>query len=794
MLNNYFKIALRNLFKHKVNTFINIFGLGIAILCSMVIFLFVQKELTYDNFHDHKDEIYRLTLEEINRPGARHFATTSPPMGPALVESFPEIEQSVRFRFPDSNILSTGDRHFYEYNLAYADSTILSIFDFPLAQGDPSTALKNLNSVILTRQMAKKYFGNKNPMGESLLLDNRIPLTVTGIFEDITNNTHLNFDFIVSFDSFKVPRGYPVTLESWGWVSFYTYLKLSENASPDKFSAKLREFLITHMGEDIGSDRILHLQPLEDIYLASSLTNASEDMRVGNQVYVFGLSAVAFFLLLIACFNYVNLTTAQAIRRSKEVGIRKTLGAGRSSLTMQFILESVLLTLFSTGLALMALEPAINASSVFLGLNLDLNPMEYLYLLPILIGSSLLIGILAGFYPSFMISRYQPSKALKGVQNTKTSNFSLRKVMVVSQFAIAIILIAGSLIIRTQVQFIQQKDLGYNEEQVMVLQLNGEILNRRFPVIKNDLEQNPYVLDVSIGGGLLDGRNGTVPVYSPGEDPEGYPMNIYGVHFNYFETMNINIVQGRSFNPSFTTDSANGIVINQSAAKALGWDNPVGKEMQVSDIMEGYVIGVAEDFHFASLHRQIQPLVMYIPPTNMENIFVRVRPGNLSQTIASIRESWSSVVPDFPFSFVFLDEHLQQLYQTDRQFLNILTVFTILTILIACMGLYGLINYIIQQRNKEIGVRKILGATVSQVTWLLSGDFTKLVIIAFLISIPVSYLLMQSWLQQFAYRISIPWWIFPTAGILSLVIAYGTISYQTLRAAITNPADTLRSE
>jgi putative ABC transport system permease protein len=794
MLKNYLKIAIRNLFKNKVNSFINIFGLGVALLCSIVIFLYVQKELTYDNFHENGDNIYRLTLQEINRPGARHFATVSPPMGPALVESFPEIEHAVRFRFPDSNILSYEDRHFYEYNVAYADSALLSMFDFPLFRGDPATALRDVNSVIITQPMAEKYFGNENPLGKSLILDNRVPLTVTGVFEEIPNNTHLNFDFIISFDTFDVPRGYPVNLESWGWVSFYTYVKLSEQASPDDLSPKLGNFLITNMGEEVGSNRILHLQPLDEIYFASDLRNASADMRTGNRAYIIGLSAVAFFLLLIACFNFVNLSTAQAIRRCKEVGIRKTLGAGRRSLTLQFVLESVLLTLASTGLALFALEPVLNAASLLFGLELGLAPSDYLYLIPIFIGTAIFIGIAAGFYPSFMISRYQPTKALKGIKDTNSTTFSLRKVLVVGQFAIAIVLIAGSMIIRNQIRFIQQKDLGFNEEQVMVLHMNGEELTRRFPVIKNELLQNPHVVSASLGGGLLDGRNGTVPIFPPGDDPEGYPMNIYGVHFDYFETMGINIVEGRSFDDSFSTDSANGIIINRSAAEVFGWDDPVGKELQVSDIMDGYVIGVAEDFHFASLHREIQPLVMYIPLTNMEKVFVRIRPGNISDTVASLQETWSRIVPDFPFSFVFLDDHLRQLYQNERQFLRVLTLFTVFTILIACMGIYGLISYVIQQRSKEIGIRKILGAKVSQVTWLLSSELTKLVVIAFILSIPVSYLVMQNWLQEFAYRIPIPWWVFLLAGFVSLMIALGTISLQTIRAAITNPVNSLRNE
>lgn len=794
MLQNYLKIAFRNLRRNKVNSIINIFGLSIALLCCVVIFLFVRSELTFDRFHSEADTIYRLTLQEINRPGARHFATTSPPMGPALVESFPEIEQAVRFRFPDSNILSRGDRQFYEYNVAYADSTLLSIFDLPLAEGDPKTALRDINSVILTQAMAKKYFGNEDPVGQSLLLDNQKNLTVTGVFEEIPSNTHFNFDFIISFDSFEVPRGYPVTLESWGWVSFYTYVKLSDQASPNDLVYKFKEFLVTNMGEEIGGNRILHLQPLDEIYLGSDLRNASEDMRTGNRAYIFGLSAVAFFLLIIACFNYMNLSTAQALRRSKEVGVRKTLGAARSALVHQFIFESVLLTGISIMIALLFLEPVLRAASFYFGLQLTLTPSDYIILIPLFLLLSLFTGLAAGIYPAFMMSKFQPSKALKGITENKLSGFHLRKALVIAQFVIAIFLISGSLIIRNQIQFIQQKDLGFNEEQVIVLHMNDEELTRRYQTIKDHLLQIPGVINASLGGGLLDGRNGTVPIFTPGDDSEGYPMNIYGVHFDYFETMDVPLVEGRSFNPSFSTDSADGIVLNRSAVKALGWDDPIGKQLQVSDIMDGAVIGVVEDFHFASLHREIQPLVMYIPPTNMEKLFVRIQRGNIPETISALSETWQSVVPDFPFSFVFLDEHLNQLYQTDQQFLKMLTLFTFLTIMIACMGLYGLINYVIQQRSKEISVRKILGAKIPQIAWLLSRNFALWIVIAFTISIPLTLFVINNWLQEFAYRTPIPWWAFLLAGLLSIAIALGTISYQTLQAALMNPVKTLRNE
>ena len=715
MLKNYIKIAFRTFARNKGNSFINLFGLTVAMLSCIVIFLFVKNELSYDNFHTNADQVYRLTLQEINRPGARHFATTSAPMGPALSKSFPEIEQTVRFRYPDSNIISNGDQQFYEYDVAYADSTILFIFDFSLTSGDPQTALRDVNSVILTQEMAQKYFGNENPVGESLLIDNQTTLTVTGVFEKIPSNTHFNFDFIISFDSFRVPAGYPVTLESWGWVSFHTYVKLSEEADPADLEQRFTEFLKTNMGEEVGGNRLLHLQPLDEIYLSSGLRNASSDVRSGNRAYILGLSAIAIFLLLIACFNYMNLSTAQAMRRSKEVGVRKTLGAGRKALIWQFLFESVLLTFLSVAIALALLEPVLKMVSSFFGVGLSLTPADYQILIPVFTLLSIFAGVAAGFYPSFMLSKYHPSKALKGIVDGKSSGFDVRKVLVVLQFTIAIVLISGSLIIRNQVQFIQQKDLGFNEDQVVVLHMDGAELNRQYRIIKNELMQNPNVLNASMGAGLLDGDNGTVPIFPAGDDPEGYPMNIYGVHFDYFETLDVSLTEGRSFNESFQTDSADGIILNRAAVDAFGWDDPIGMELRVDEIMDGRVIGVTENFHFASLHSEIQPLVMYIPPTNMEKLFVRIRPGNVAETVESLQQTWNNVVPDFPFSLVFLDDHLNRLYQTDQLFLRLLSIFTFLTVLVACMGLYGLTSFVVQRRSKEIGVRKIMGAKVAQI-------------------------------------------------------------------------------
>lgn len=514
MFKNYMKIAFRNLWRDKGNMLINLLGLATALLCCIIIFVFVRQELTYDRFHKKSDQIYRLTIEEINRPGARHFASTSPPMGPALVESFPEVEKAVRFRFPDSNVMQYEDKQFYEYSVAYADSSFLSMFDFPLQKGDRETALDNVNSVVLTHQMAQKYFGDEDPMGKAIELDNSKVLTVTGVFEPITENSHLNFDCIVSFDSFEVPVGYPVTLQSWGWVSFYTYVQLDERANPQALEAKFDEFLVQNMGEEIGGNRILHLQPLKDVYLSPNLQNAGVNMLTGNIGYIYGMIAIAVFLLLIACFNFMNLTTAQSMRRAREVGVRKSLGASRSSLFRQFVGESLLMSMLSVAIALLFAEPVSNFASSLLGLPLAIRPNDYYLIIPVFLGMGFFVGVLSGLYPAVVLSGFNPTKVLKGQLNLSSNRFDLRKSLVVAQFAIAILLIAGSFIIREQIKFIQTKDMGFDEEQVVVLHMDGSELTQRFDRIKEQLQQNPRVISVAKGDGMLDGDNGSVPIFT----------------------------------------------------------------------------------------------------------------------------------------------------------------------------------------------------------------------------------------------------------------------------------------
>lgn len=797
LLPNYFKTAIRNMYRQKGTTFINIFGLTTALLCCIMIFIYVHHELTYDSFYPKSDRIYRVTVEEINRPGARYFATSSPPMGPALVETYPDIEQAVRFRFVDSNIIRYEDRQFYEYDVAYADSTILTVFDFPLERGDPKAALSQINSVVLTHEMSQKYFGNSDPIGKSLILDNRKTLTVTGVFEPITKKTHLKFDCVISFDSFEIPRGYPVTLQDWGWVSFYTYVLLDEQSNPTELETKFPEFLTSHMGEQVGGNRLLHLQPLDEIYLNPDLQNANVDLLTGNINYVYAMSVVALFLLIIAFFNFVNLTTAHSIRRSKEVGVRKSLGANKVNLVVQFLGESILITFLSTIFALLLTKPFLKIVSSYLGVDLVFASRDSLTVIPFFITLSLFAGTIAGLYPAIVISKFNPSKILKGQFEKISSGINVRTVLVIGQFAIAVLLISGSLLIRKQIQFIQSKDLGFIEEEVLVLHMNGTELTNRYRTIKETLERNSNVISTGMGGGLLDGNNGSVPIFTPEtEQTEGYAMNIYGVHFGYLETMGIDIAKGRGFNESFTRDSSDAIMLNEAAVRTFGWthEEAIGKELRISDIMEGEVIGITKNFHFASLHQQIQPLVMYIPPTNMGNLFVRVYPGNMNKIVASLEETWQEIAPDFPFSFIFLDEHLNQLYQNDRQFSRLISGLTGLIILIACMGLFGLVTFYSQSRTKEIGIRKVLGASMFQIILLLSKRFTWLIVIANILAWPVAWYFLKQWLQEFAYQTELNWYIFGISGSIILLLSFLTMSFQSIKTALMNPINSLRSE
>ena len=793
MFRNYIKLAFRHFSKHKLNTFINIFGLAVGFASCIFIYLFVKQEFEYDKFHKKSDRIYRVTHDEtpFRGEGGRHLATVGPPTGPALAETFPEILSAVRFRFPGRQIVANADNRFYEDHIVYVDSTLFSVFTFPLQSGDAHTALSEPNSVVITPAIASKYFGEENPIGKVLEMDNRIPLTVTGVFAPIPQNSHLKFDLAISFQTFTVPRGYPVTLESWDWISFNTYLLLENGVNPAELETKFPEFVNTHWPPDRAKRFKLRLQPMGDIYFGDILHPA---ISSGNVDYLYGLIAVGVLILLLGCFNFMNLSLAYSVNRAREVGIRKVLGAYEHNLMRQFLGESLLTTLLALILSFAIVEFLNEALYQFFNFSFEISTANFLSVAAIFLGIGILVGVFAGSYPALIVSRFQPVKVLKGQFKTSTAGLQLRKILVVFQFAITTAMIAGSIIIADQMNFIRNKNLGFTSEAIAILSIPSESAHTRYDVIRQQLIENPSVISVSGSGGMLDGDNGNVPIFKEGaSEDEGIPVNIYGVEYDFFESLDIPVIAGRTFSEDIASDSTNAIVVNQAAAQLLGYNDPVGKPLRVSNLVDGHIIGVVDNFHFASLHHEVEPLVIFYSPL-IENIYVRTRPGNVAAAVAALEQEWQTVAPDLPFHFTFLDENLNRLYASDRQFATLIYLFSALAILVACMGLYGLIAFITQQRIKEIGIRKVLGAPVSGILLILSKPLLALVLIANVIAIPAVSFVIGNWLENFAYRVSFGWEIFVFSAAIVLTLAALTIGYHTVRAALANPVKSLRYE
>lgn len=793
MFINNIKIAFRNLFRDKVSSFINIFGLSIGLASVLFILLFVQNEWQVDQGYEHSDRVYRLTYDETKKiDNGRHLVTTSPPMGSALVADYEEIETAVRLRYMDQVLLENQHQHFYESNLVYADKDFFQLFSFPLQAGDPTKVLSEPNSIVLSPGLAQKYFGTKNPMGKDLVLDGNTPLKVTGILKEKPTKTHLRFDALVSFSTFKVPYGYPVTLESWGWISFHTYLLLKKEAKQEDLAAKLPAFLGRHFSPERAGRADLRLQALSDIYFESGGMMNTDKNKLGNTIYTYGLLCVAFLILLVAGFNFMNISTARSIKRAREVGVRKVLGAQKSGLIGQFLQEGLLTAMASFVVAIFIFQVSQSHLLSYLGWDFSLSFSDLWQMIALLLVITLVLGSLASLYPAFVLSRFKPIKVLKGVFTTNPSELNLRKTLVVFQFTITAALIAGSLIVHQQMDFIQNKTLGYDSEQVISLQMRTDNFLENYGAAEQILKQNPYVLSVSAGD-VIDGDYGSVPMFKEG-DENGTAMHILGGYFNYFNTLGVEMVAGRDFSDQHPQDSVQGIIINETAARFFAWEDPIGKKIRIDDIKEGEVIGVVKDFHFKSLHDPIQPQVAFVPETHMEYLIVRIRPGNTAETIASLQKDWEKIAADLPFQFAFLDDQIQAQYVADERFSQLISFFSFLTIFIAALGLYGLIAIMTALKVKEIGIRKVLGASVFDISFLLSKSFLQLVILANLIALPIAWLVMQKWLEGFSYHVQIKPFLFGLTLVLSLLITFVALSYQVLRSAFRHPIEALRQE
>lgn len=791
MYKNYLKIALRTIRKHKGYAFINITGLAVGIACCLLIVLFIQNELSYDHFHEHADRIYRVNNEVYLLPDTpSHWGVGPAIMGPTLKATFPEVEAVTRYERMGTQRVQYGDTPLYEDRFRFVDSTFLDIFSFPLVQGHAETALKEPFSLVLSHEMARKYFGGADPMGAFFRigeLANEQIYRVTGVLAPLPANTRFDVDFLASYTSYEATVD-PRRFTTWRSLGTETYVLVGENQEGDALNAKLPGFIKQYI-EGRGS-YIPYLQPLTDIHLnrLELGIQAESDIRY---LYIFG--AIALFILVIACINYMNLATARAVRRAKEVAVRKMVGAYRLQLVKQFLSESLLLSVLGFVGALLLLQAVLPVFNNLLDQSLALHLDSSLTVWLMLLGLSVLVGVLAGSYPALFLSGYTPISMLRGASEASRGPARLRHVLVTVQFGMSMVLLIATTVIYNQLDYVRTKNLGFDQEHLVVVNLRDPAVRAKYATFKQQALAHPNVLSVtaaSVFPSLHPGTNGI--------RPEGFEkalvQAVYAVDPDYLATLQIPLVAGRSFSDAFRTDSA-AFVINEAALATYGWtpEDALGKQLERNG-RPGTIIGVVPDFHFTSLHRVIEPLVLAYSPTEFSEVGLRIRGENIRETLNFLAATWSTLAPDLPFTYTFLDDKVAQLYTDEQKLGQLFGLFAGLAILIACLGLFGLASFMAEQRTKEIGIRKVLGATLYSIVLLLTKDFSKLVVLAFILASPIAYLIMEQWLADFAYRTHIGLMTFVIAGVAALAIAWLTVSYQSIRAALGNPIDALRYE
>jgi len=803
MIKNYFKIAWRNLLKNKAFSFINILGLSIGISVCFIIMLFVQDELSYDRFNKKADRIVRIYFKAVMYGGKISEAGVMPPVAKALKNDYPEVEDATRFKRDWRPKIEYQHKIFKEGEAAFVDPNFFSVFSLPFLKGDPKTALAQPNTIVITEEMAHRFFGNDEPIGKTLTYNNSGQFKVTGVIEKIPANAHFHFDLFGSMETIDFAKS-----ATWMEGDFFTYVVMKKGADYKKLQAKLPGMVEKYMGPQIaqtmgmnlsqfrtkGNDLGFALQPLTDIHLHPETTTELEP--AGNLKYVYIFGAIAIFMLLIASINFINLSTAGASKRAKEVGVRKVMGSGKWDLIKQFLFESLLITgiaLFVAGLMVQLALPVFNnLSGKNLQFGLDMRPVAGL------IALGLVVGLLAGIYPAFFLSSFKPIATLKGKFSAGTKSLGLRSSLVVFQFFISVSLIIGTIVVYRQMKFIQNINLGYNKEQLLVVP-NSWALGKNERTFKDQLLKDTRVENVTISGYKPAGptNNNNAMAYPEGKDNQVMTSLEYKIDEQYIPTLGIQMAAGRNFSPAYGTDSS-GMIINEAAARAFGFgNNAIGKVIVRPNSDRGRdhhftVVGVVKDFHFKSLHEAITPLLMVLEPES--GIIVKVRTKDIPGLLNTMKQQWAAYNIEEPFSYAFMDDLYNKTYAAEQKTGTILNIFAVLTIFVACMGLFGLATYTAEQRSKEIGIRKVLGASVTQVTGMLSKELIKLVLIGCLIAFPLSWWAMSRWLQDFAYRVDLSWWVFALAAAFALLIAVCTVSFKAIRAALANPVTSLRSE
>jgi putative ABC transport system permease protein len=813
MLSNYLKIALRSLSRQKSYSAINIIGLAVGMACCLVLALFIREELRFDADVPQNDRVYRInpTIDRKDAGSVSTMAATQFPLAPTLKAEMPEIEQAIRLNANGRALLANGANKFLEKQVMYADDGFFQMFPSEFIAGNPATALKTPQSIVLTEDLAKKYFGNEPALGKTLRVDNSEYFTVTGVIKNLPNNRHVRFDALIPIE-FLIGQWQKSGVEMRQmWFAFteqHTYIKVREGSSLAALKAKFPSFVEKHLGNTLKRVNIsftLDLQPLREIHLNPV---EGEIQPQGSMQTLRIVGGIALVILLLACINFMNLSTARSTRRAREVGMRKVFGAARSQLMMQFLSESVVISLIALALALVLVEAALPLVNSVMETHLSVGYIANSAQILVFVSFALLVGVLAGTYPALVLSGFAPVKVLKGAFVRTSTGATLRKGLVIMQFAVSIILVAGTIVILKQLDFTQSKDLGFKKEQVLTLSLpNDSLFEPRKASMKAALRQVSGVMSVA-GADLVPGDAGT------SENPvtlEGAPLdkNVLVSRFvvdeDYVQTMGMMLAEGRNFEPVRGSDANGAFLLNEAAANALG----IGKQANVNDgkrigtrlewygaqpSRKGELIGIVKDFHFQSLHSKIAPAIFMINNSEVRRFVVRMNTSDVRGTMAQIERVWNDFAPNWVFDYSFVDENFNKLYKTEVRTSRIVTVFASLAVFIACLGLFGLAAFSAEVRTKEIGIRKVLGATEAGIIGLLSKDFLALVGIAIILATPLSYWATSRWLQDFEYKTELSWWIFAVAGLSAVGIAFITVAGQALRAAGANPVQSLRSE
>ncbi len=814
MLQNYFTIAIRHLNRQKGYSLINVMSLALGISCCLLILLFIRDELSYDRYFDRADRTYRVTTEQRQGEEVVRLADTLVPTVWYMREDFPEIEDMVRLVPPGNAwMVKYGDKGFYERNFYLADTTVFDVFNVPLLTGNPKTALTGNDKIVLSESIARKYFGDENPMGKILESEGTFHLEVTGIMPDLPSNTHLGFDILASF---RIQEAYSEKkVDEWGWRTAHSYIVLREGSDPAELEAKLPAFVQKHLGSRYTSDEAsmtFRLQPVTDIHLHSRLEREltpNSDIR-----YIYLFAAIALFIIFIACINFMNLATARSAGRAREIGLRKVFGAARTQMIRQFLLESLIMSGMAVCLALILAWVSLPWFNLLTGKAMSLDAGTVGFALAAVVAIGGVVGFASGSYPALYLSGLAPIETLKGTLAAGSGTAGLRRVLVVGQFVISIALIICTGVVYSQLDFIQNRNMGLNTDQVVAVPLTFDPVQETARIYKQRVAASPHVTSATATFILPGHKNAVIQLTLQRLGDAAYEkidLNAAWTDEDFLETLGIELITGRYFDPAFQSDwgwrtTGGGVVLNEAAVTRLGFGSPeeaLGKEVHwVRELRQGFdeeekelrrIVGIMKDFHFTSLHQPIGPLVLF-PDEQGGHIVVKIAPGHLSEGLEVLEDVWRDVNPAFAFESFFVEDNFARLYDAEQRFGRVFVSFAALAVLIACLGLVGLSSFTAERRTKEIGVRKVLGATVPNLFRLLSNEFIRLVIVANLFAWPAAYLVMTSWLDNFAYRVDLGWVTFIVAGLLAMAIALLTVSYQAVRAATANPIDSLRTE